>query len=175
MLQRNITMNHLTYRIATIHDLQRIVDIYNSTIPSRMVTADLEPISVDSRIAWFNDHHPHKRPLWVIEDNHQNIVGWVSFQSFYGRPAYDATVEVSIYFDEDSRGKGYGKEALQFCIKQAPSFGIKTLLGFIFSHNIPSLQLFKKFGFEEWANLPHIAKLDDVERGLIIMGKRIVD
>jgi phosphinothricin acetyltransferase len=46
-------------------------------------------------------------------------------------------------------------------------------LGFIFSHNDPSLKLFQKFGFEEWANLPNIAKLDNDERGLKILGKRI--
>jgi phosphinothricin acetyltransferase len=28
-------------------------------------------------------------------------------------------------------------------------------------------------GFEEWGNFPRIAKLDDIERDLIIVGKRI--
>ena len=66
-----------------------------------------------------------------------------------------------------------GKKALEFAILNAPQFGIKTLLGFIFSHNEPSLKLFQKFGFEEWENLPNIAKLDNDERGLKILGKRI--
>jgi L-amino acid N-acyltransferase YncA len=33
-----------------------------------MVTADTEPVSVESRIEWFHKHTPEKRPLWVIED-----------------------------------------------------------------------------------------------------------
>jgi L-amino acid N-acyltransferase YncA len=166
-------MDQYKYRNALTSDLNRIVEIYNSTIASRMTTADTEPVTVESKKAWFNEHSADKRPLWVIEDTSNSIVGWVSFQSFYGRPAYDATVELSIYIATEERGRGLGKSVLQHCIDQAPNFGVKTLLGFIFSHNEPSLRLFKHFGFEEWANLPNIAELDGVERGLKILGKRI--
>jgi phosphinothricin acetyltransferase len=55
----------------------------------------------------------------------------------------------------------------------APKYQIKTLLGFIFAHNEPSLKLFSSFGFEEWGYLPDIAEMDELERGLKIMGKRI--
>ena len=41
-------------RIATREDLPQIVAIYNATIPSRAVTADLEPVSVQSRVEWFD-------------------------------------------------------------------------------------------------------------------------
>lgn len=166
-------MSNLRYRTATRADLPKIVAIYNATIPSRMVTADVEPVSVESRENWFQEHQGN-RPLWMVEQENGETIGWVSFQSFYGRPAYNATVEVSIYIDEQFRGKGFGKQILEYCLKTAPDFQIKTLLGFIFAHNEPSLKLFKHFGFEEWGNFPNIAVLDGAERGLIIMGKRIV-
>ncbi|WP_244428526.1 GNAT family N-acetyltransferase [Flavobacterium sp. B17] len=51
-------MEELTFRNADFEDLSKIVQIYNSTIPSRMVTADTEDISVESRIRWFHDHNP---------------------------------------------------------------------------------------------------------------------
>lgn len=166
-------MEELIFRDAEIEDLSRIVEIYNSTIESRMVTADTEEVSVESRQQWFNEHNPEKRPLWVIEDPEKNMVGWVSFSSFYGRPAYDGTVELSIYMDERFRGKGYGKKTLQYCIDSASKFGVKTLLGFIFLHNEPSIKLFQYFGFEDWGILPNVAVLDGVERTLKILGKRI--
>ncbi|WP_183412052.1 GNAT family N-acetyltransferase [Microbacter margulisiae] len=166
-------MADLQFRDATYADLTIIVEIYNSTIASRMVTADTEPVTVESRQKWFDEHQPDKRPLWMVEDEQRQTIGWVSFQSFYGRPAYDATVEISIYLDAVHRGKGLGKEILRYCIEKAPDFGVRTLLAFIFSHNEPSLQLFRHFGFEEWALLPNIANLDGQERGLIILGKRI--
>jgi phosphinothricin acetyltransferase len=110
--------------------------------------------------------------LLIIEENKKTI-GWVSFQSFYGRPAYDATAEVSIYLQTSERGKGFGKEILKKVIEFAPQLGVKTLLGYIFSHNTPSLKLFRSVGFTDWAMLPDIAVLDGVERSLVIVGKRI--
>ncbi len=166
-------MQEIKFRDATLKDLGIIVEIYNSTIPSRMVTADTEPVSAESRINWLNEHKAGKRPLWVIENNNNVIFGWVSFQNFYGRPAYNATSEISIYLDKNERGKGIGKAILQYCIDQCKDLGIKTLIGFIFQHNEPSLKLFRKFGFEDWATLPNIAVLDNVEYTLKILGKRI--
>jgi L-amino acid N-acyltransferase YncA len=164
----------LVFRDATLHDLERIVEIYNSTIPSRMVTADTDPVAVESRIGWFKEHNPERRPLWTISHaNSETIIGWVSFQSFYGRPAYNFTAEISIYLDAAVRGKGYGKAVLEYSIERTKLSEIKTLIGFIFAHNEPSLRLFRSFGFEDWGYLPNIAVLDGIERGVRILGKRI--
>jgi len=159
-------------RDAEYSDLPRIVEIYNSTIQSRMVTADIEPVSVESRKQWFDEHSPSQRPLWIVEYQGA-ICAWLSFQSFYGRPAYKATAEISIYIHEDYRGQKLGKYLIQRAIESCPRLQIKTLLGFIFGHNEPSLKLFSTFGFEKWAHLPNVAELDGIERDLLILGKRV--
>ena len=164
----------MQFRNATRDDLPRIVEIYNSTVSTRMVTADTEPVSVASRVKWFEDHSPDKRPLWIVEDNNGTI-GWVSFQSFYGRPAYNFTAEISIYLDESVRGKGVGKKVLEHAINSCGALKVKTILGYIFSHNEPSIKLFKTFGFEEWGKFPNIAMLDGIERSVTIVGKRLTD
>ena len=165
-------LDEIKFRNASIEDLPVIVEIYNSTIPSRMVTADTEPISINDRVEWFKEHNPDKRPLWVVEVEGE-ICGWVSFQSFYGRPAYNGTAEVSIYFQKDFRGKGLGKKTLTQIIEECPKFKIDTLLGFIFAHNEPSIKLFTSFGFEKWGHLPEVAKLDGIKRDLVIFGRKI--
>ena len=167
-------MSDLKYRNASIDDLPKIVEIYNSIIASRMVTADTEPVSVEDRLQWFDEHSNDFRPLWMVENEVNLVVGWVSFQSFYGRPAYNGTAEISIYLDENFRGNGFGKQILNYSLQQASTFGIKDVLAFIFAHNQPSLKLFEKFGFEVWGNFPNIAVLDNIERTLIILGKRII-
>lgn len=163
----------MIFRDATLDDLPKIVEIYNSTVASRLVTADLEPVSVESKLNWFYQHNPDKRPLWMVEDFHKNTIGWVSFQDFYGRPAYRKTAEISIYLADEFRAKGLGKQILESCIERSPGLGIENLLAFIFSHNLPSLTLFEKFGFELWGNLKNIAELDKEKRSLIILGKHI--
>ncbi|MDN7179798.1 N-acetyltransferase family protein [Caballeronia sp. SEWSISQ10-4 2] len=162
----------LNFRDAALDDLPGIVAIYNSTVPSRLVTADLEPVTVESRLAWFHAHGPQARPLWVVEEN-GTVVAWLSFSDFYGRPAYLRSAEVSIYLAESVRGKGLGKQLLQAALERAPALGINTLLGFIFGHNEPSLRLFKGFEFQTWGTLPRVAVLDGVERDLVILGRRL--
>jgi len=161
-----------THRIARREDLPQIVGIYNATIPSRLVTADTEPVSVESRVRWFNEHSADFRPLWVTEV-HGHVAGWLSFSSFYGRPAYDKTAEISVYVDAAHRKQGLGWYLLTEALAHAPSLKLDTLLGFIFGHNLASLVLFEKFGFQRWGVLPKVAALDDIERDLVIVGRRI--
>jgi L-amino acid N-acyltransferase YncA len=164
----------MTIRLAKQDDLSTIVDIYNSTIDSRMVTADLTPVSVESRLPWFLSHKPKTRPIFVKIQNNQ-VIAWLSFQDFYGRLAYQYTSEISLYVDNNFRGKKIGSQLLEYGLNQCPQLKIKTVLGFIFGHNQPSLNLFKKFGFQQWGNFPKIAELDTIERDLIILGKRIYE
>ena len=159
------------HRHAALADLPAIVAIYNSTVASRMVTADLAPVSVESRQRWFDEHRPDSRPLWVLERDGA-IAAWLSFSSFYGRPAYAGTAEVSIYVGERFRRCGLGAHLLQAAIAHASVIGVQTLLGFIFGHNLPSLALFERFGFERWGHLPRVAVLDGIERDLVIVGRR---
>ena len=154
-------------------DLPAIVEIYNSTIPGRLVSADLEPISVGDREGWFRAHGPERRPLWVADEGGE-VVGWLSLGDFFdGRPAYHATAEIGVYVREDHRGSGLGRRLLGEAIDRGPALGLKTLTAGLFAHNEPSLRLFTLFGFEEWARFPRVAELDGVERDLLVLGLRI--
>src|SRR6266496_5467933 len=122
-MHRTVSFAH---RIARREDLPQIVDIYNSTIPSRLVTADTEPVSVESRVRWFNEHSADSRPLWVVEV-HGHICGWLSFSSFYGRPAYSKTAEISVYVNQAHRKQGLGSYLLAEALARAPSLKLDTL------------------------------------------------
>ncbi|MFM7709636.1 MAG: N-acetyltransferase family protein [Ferruginibacter sp.] len=159
------------FRDTTIDDLRFVTEVYNATIPSRLVTADTTPLTSDDIAAWWKATRTD-RPFWIIEHQEERI-GWVRFRDFYGRPGYRHTAEIAIYIHPAHQGKGWGAKALQQAIDSAPALQIHTLLGFIFAQNEPSLSLFRSFGFTCWGHLPNIALLDNRPCSLEIWGKSL--
>ncbi|RIY33506.1 GNAT family N-acetyltransferase [Psittacicella gerlachiana] len=157
--------------LAQPHMLSRIVEIYNQNIASRLVTADLEEVTVAQRQAWFDFHNTNPSyPLWVVLDAQEQIMGWFSLSPFYGRMAYRATAEVSIYLDEQARGKGLGSQIIAFLKEQMPVLGLNTLLAFIFRKNVPSINAFLRHKFKIWGDLPNVANMETHLETLVIMG-----
>jgi phosphinothricin acetyltransferase len=153
-------------------DLAAVVAIYNATIPTRLATADLDPVSAAGREAWFGAHDPGRRPLWVAEADGA-VVGWLSLEDFHERPAYAATAELSVYVAEAARGRGVGRALLGHLLERAPGLGVERLVGLVFAHNAPSLGLLAAFGFERWGELPGVAVLDGERRSLAIVGRAV--
>jgi L-amino acid N-acyltransferase YncA len=166
-------MAAIRIRNAELADLARIVDIYNASIPGRLATADTEPVTVDQRQSWFREFDPARRPLWVAEGPEPGVLGWLSLRSFYGRPAYAATVEVGVYVAPEAQGRGFATALLDHALDAAPNFGVRTILAFVFAHNAASIRLFERKGFARWGLLPRVAELDGVERDLAIFGRRV--
>jgi phosphinothricin acetyltransferase len=157
-------------RDAVEADLPAIVEIYNATVPTRMVTAELEPTTVEARLPWFREHSPGQYPFWVAELEGR-VIGWLDFKKFLPRCAYRGTAEISVYVDEKFRCRGVGQRLLEHAIARAPSLGITALVGLIFGHNEASLKLFQRLSFERWAFLPAVAQLDGVQRDLVVVGQ----
>lgn len=156
-------------RDAAREDLGAITAIFNSTIASRMVTANTSEVTAESRVPWFEAHIPGQMPLWVAEDEGA-IIGWLGFQPFTNRPAYHATVEISLYIAQSHRKHGVATKLFEYAASQCPQLRITTMVGLIFAHNEPSIRLVEKLGFKSWGLLPGVAELDGVERDLAIYG-----
>lgn len=159
-------------RDASEADLPAIVEIYNEAIRGRISTAQLEEVSVEQRRPWFREHSAKAHPLWVAELDGQ-IAGWFSFHPFIKRAAYRGTAEISVYVSEKFRRGGLGKALLEQAIAHSPQLQISALIGYVFDHNEPSLELFERAGFDRWGFLPRVARVDGVERGVVVMGRHI--
>jgi L-amino acid N-acyltransferase YncA len=159
-------------RSATKADLPRIVEIYNRTIPSHMVTADLEPVSVESRTSWLEARDAQRHPVMVFEEG-GNVMGWFALQPFHDRAAYDCTAEISIYVDENFRGEGLGSRAVRAAVEHARNAQIDRLVALVFAHNEPSQRLMNANGFTVWGRLPGVAVLDGIRRDVVIFGLAI--
>lgn len=165
-------LGEMKIRDAREGDLPAIIRIYNAAIATRMATAQLEPVTVEDRRDWLKQHSSDQHPFWVLEINDQ-IAGWLTMKSFLPRCAYRGTVEVSVYVDEPFRRRGVARTLLTEAINRAPSLQISAMVGLIFAHNEPSLKLFEQLGFERWGLLPRVARLDQDERDLTVMGRHV--
>src|SRR6202022_1495455 len=136
-------------RDAVDSDLPAIIDIYNAAIATRMSTAQLEPVTVESRRRWLKEHSPERHPFWVMECEGE-VAGWLTIKPFIPRCAYSGTVELSVYVDEKLRRRGVARALLEEAIARAPGLEITTMVGLIFAHNEPSFGLLKQLVFAGW-------------------------
>src|SRR5207253_3140265 len=108
-------------RDAVEADLPAIIDIYNAAVATRISTAQLEPVTLESRRDWLSEHSPDRHPLWVAETAGR-VIGWLSFKSFLPRCAYRGTIELSVYVDEEFRRRGEST-----CTARARTVRVQTL------------------------------------------------
>jgi phosphinothricin acetyltransferase len=163
----------LHIRNATEADLPAIVDIYNQSIPAGWSTADTQPITVADRVEWFHKFDPTKRPIWVAEIDGV-VVATAYLSSFYGgRPAYDATAEVSVYIATAYHRRGIGRLIKQWVIEHCRRLGVTTLLSMHFDHNEGTRRINESLGFQQMGHLKEIAMVQGQKRGLVISALRI--
>src|SRR5512145_58268 len=96
-------------RSATLDDLQALTDIYNHYIVNTAITFDLQTFTADTRRGWFDEHAetgPHR--LLVATDSGGVCLGYASSGRWRPKPAYNTTVEASVYCRPDCAGRGCG-------------------------------------------------------------------
>ena len=159
-------------RVAHLSDLEAIVSIYNQAVAIQ-ATADLEPVTIESRRDWFSQHTEDRHPILVAEDGGE-ILGWLSLSEYrWGRQALRHTAEVSYYVHTEHRRKGLASHLLQPAIERCKPLGIKTLIAILLDDNIGSIRFLEKFGFEQWGQLPRIADFAGREVGHFYYGLRV--
>lgn len=101
-------VSDLVIRPAVESDLDHIVRIYNHYVVHTPVTFDTRPFSVSDKRDWymsFDPRGPHRLLVAVLRDK---LAGYASSYELKSRPAYDTSVETTIYLDPQLTSKGIG-------------------------------------------------------------------
>lgn len=147
-------------RLAQLDDLPAIVDIYNQAIPSRHSTGDTQPLRVEDRVAWFEEHRPEKHPIFVA-DVDGGVAGWCSLSAYRpGRAAFRFTAEISYYIALAYHCRVIGTALVEYALAACPALQIRHLVAIVLENNQASLKLLEKMGFEKWGYLPKVADFD---------------
>ena len=140
--------------------------IYRQGLEGRNATFETE---VPEYAYWIKKFHPHL--LWVALENNK-VIGWAGLQPVSVREVYQGVVEVTIYIDNVSAGKGIGSSLMKHLISESEKAGIWMLYASIFPENIASIRLHLSNGFREIGYREKIAQLDGKWRNTVLFERR---
>lgn len=139
-------------RDATQADLLELTRIYNEQGVAGTASYDLEPVSVEARQQWFDQH------TIIVAERSGTIEGYACWGPFHPKPGYATTAEVSVYLDASAQGQGLGKELLVELISRARRSGLHALVGLIDADNAASRKLVASLGFVEQGHLREVGR-----------------
>jgi phosphinothricin acetyltransferase len=135
-------------RHAADGDLDPLVRIYNHYIENTAVTFDTTPFSVTERIAWFTSFSEDSPHRLMVAERGDEMLGFASSAPFKNRPAYNTSVETSIYLAPDSIGSGVGTRLFGALLELLTADErLHRAYGGIALPNDASIALHEKFGF----------------------------
>jgi phosphinothricin acetyltransferase len=135
-------------RAATLDDLQALTDIYNYYVVHTAVTFDLHPLTPDERRPWFDEHDVSGRHrLLVAVDSGGTCVGYASTSRWRPKPAYNTTVEASVYCHPVAVGTGCGTALYSALFESLVGEDVQTIVAGVSLPNPGSASLHERFGF----------------------------
>lgn len=133
-------------RVMELEDLKKVNDIFNDAIINTTAIYKYEQESLEQRKEWFLAKQQQNDALLVYEEEGE-VLGFATYSQFRPYPAYQYTVEHSIYINPQHSNKGIGSKLMTYLIEVANQNNIKTMVACIDSENKGSIQFHEKFGF----------------------------
>lgn len=132
-------------RPATTADAEAIREIYNAEVTGSTVTFDLVPRSPAEQRAWLEDRSGGH--VAIVATDGDEVLGFGALSPYRDRPAYNTSVEDSVYVHRDHRGRGVGRLLLDALVTTARSHGFHTVLARVVSGHEASIALHTACGF----------------------------
>lgn len=141
-------MAAVSIRPAISADIPRLTEIYNHYVIHTPVTFDLEPYTVDRRMAWFAQFASSGRHRLLVAEEDGVILGYAGTTRFRPKAAYDTTVETTIYTAQEAIGKGVGRKLYSALFEVLANENINRFVGGFTLPNPGSQKLHEYFGFK---------------------------
>ena len=137
----------MTTRAATTADLPAIADIYAHYVINSVASFELEPPAADEWQARFAKVMAAGLPFLVVE-REDKAAGYAYCLPWKARPAYQGTVEDSIYLSPAAQGHGVGSALLGQLLTESESRGFRQMIAVIGdSLSAGSINLHRALGF----------------------------
>ena len=141
-------MTNIITRAAKREDLPRLTEIYNHYVVHTPITFDLEPYTIERRAKWFEQFAPVGRHRLLVAEADGVILGYAGTTQWRAKPAYDTTVETTIYCDPGSTRKGLGSILYSALFDAISDEDIHHIVAGFTLPNEASQALHARFGFK---------------------------
>lgn len=129
-------------------DYGRVVEIYNHYVTHSAATFDLQPYSIGERVPWFAGFGTSGPYQLLVARSNERVVGYAYSSRFHDRPAYDISVETTVYLDPDHLGQGAGSALYSELFDRLNECELHGAYAGITLPNDASVRLHEKFGFK---------------------------
>jgi phosphinothricin acetyltransferase len=140
-------MAEICIRPAVRSDLPRLTEIYNYYVLHTAITFDIEPFTAEQRVAWFEQFATTGRHRLIVAEDGGLVVGYAGTMRFRAKPAYDTTVETTIYCAHDMSSKGIGSRLYAGLFEAIAREDIHRIMGAFTLPNVATEKLHERFGF----------------------------
>ncbi len=134
-------------RAAAAADVPRLTEIYNHYVVHTPITFDLEPFSIEQRMAWFAQHGESGPHRLLVAIRAGEVVGFAGTGQFRAKRAYDTTVETTVYCAPDATGRGIGRRLYAALFEALRGEDVHMAVAGITLPNDASCALHERFGF----------------------------
>jgi len=145
----------IAIRPAVDDDLADILLIYNQAIEKTTAVFEYRAHTIDMRREWFRAKAAGSRAVLVAVES-GTILGFASYGPFRAWPAYKYSEELSVYVEEQARGRGIGTALVEALVAHARARDLHVLIAGITADNVASLRLHEKLGFVEVAHIREV-------------------
>jgi phosphinothricin acetyltransferase len=139
-------------RPANGDDLPAVNEIYNQYVAETHYTFDIEPMSIEARREWFTHYDVRGRYRLVVAVSEGRVIGYASSSRFRPKPAYETSIETSIYLATESVGRGAGTRLYEGLFKLLEGEDVHRVYAGIALPNPASIALHKRFSFKRVAH-----------------------
>ncbi len=145
-------------RPARRSDLERLTEIYNHYVTETAVTFDTAPFRARDRIAWWRQFGTSGRHRLFVAETSDGVVGYAGSTRFRPKPAYDPTVETTIYCAPGAVGRGVGTSLYERLFRSLAAEDVTTLVAGYTLPNPASAALHARFGFRPVGVFPRVGR-----------------
>ena len=129
-------------------DLPALVAIYDHYVEKTAITFDIEPFSVETRRPWFEQFAASGRYRLIVAEHQGEAIGYACSMRFRNKPAYDPSVETSIYLAPQWTGRGLGRKLYAELFAALAGEDVHRAYAGITLPNAASVALHERVGFE---------------------------